>query len=405
MAASSITTRFATAFACVSIVVVSAGPAWAQDTRAGTIADEQSKKAKNLKPDGPNKAEQIAVRVLSSPLLAARTGPYPWFGSVFGGSGFAVGAGYMAKLPRGSGFNALTGMSINASTMIDVNYMLPELWRGMVKFDTFYHRMAVNDVKFYGGQDSVEVTRQHYDYQPDEIGLNGRLELRKWFAVTGGFSRLALDTELRDPELGDLDDTGATRDPAPGIGESLTYNVQRLAAVVDWRQSPGYSTSGGMYQLTYERHDEAANKPYSFHSAELEAVQLIPLLKEQYVIAFRGLATVSASESGENTPAILAPYLGSGSTLRGFPTRRFTDRNRVLLTGEYRWRPSRYLDMALFVDSGQVFPTKSEFNADRFATDWGFGMRVHGPTFTALRIDAAKGHEGWRIVFSNGQPF
>src|SRR6185369_15319097 len=134
-------------------------------------------------------------------------------------------------------------------------------------------------------------------------------------------------------------------------------------------------------------------------------VQPVPLPKEQYVLAFRGLATFSTSEPGETTPAILAPYLGSGSTMRAFATRRFTDRNRALLTGEYRWRPSRYLDMAVFMDAGQVFPEKSEFKADRFKTDWGIGMRVHGPTFTAVRIEAATGHEGWRIVFSNGQPF
>jgi hypothetical protein len=396
MAASSLNFRLAAALACVLIgVSVSA-----QDTRTGTIAAEQSKKAQALKPDGPSKAEQITVRILSSPLLAAHTGPYPWFGSVFGGSGFAAGAGYMKKLPRGSGFNALAGVSIEASTMFEVDYQPPELWRGMATFNTFYHRKDVNNVRFYGGQQSSPDELQRYDYQPDEIGVDGRLQLLKRFAFTGGLSRVAIDTRA-----GEAQPEAHASHPVPGVGESLEYNVQRIAAVVDWRQSPLYSTSGGMYQLTYERHDEAANKPYSFHSAELEVVQLVPLLNEQYVLAFRGLATFSTSEPGETTPAILAPYLGSGSTMRAFPTRRFTDRNRALLTGEYRWRPSRYLDMAVFMDAGQVFPEKSEFKADRFKTDWGVGMRVHGPTFTAVRIEAATGHEGWRIVFSNGQPF
>ena len=398
MAPSPLKLSLAVALACLWL----GAPASAQDTRAGTIADAQSKKAQALKPEGAGKAEEIVVRILSSPLLAAHTGPYPWFGSVFGGSGFAAGAGYMKKLPRAASFNALTGVSVNASTTLELNLALPELARGLVTFDTHFQHQRVNKVKFFGGQDSLKDSRQEYDYNPDEVGIDSRLQLLRWFAVTGGISRLAFDTQPREAEL--TNTTAASSHP-PGIGESLTYNVERVAAVVDWRQSPLYSTSGGMYQVTYERHDEAANKPYSFHSAEFEAVQLFPLLKEQYVLAFRGLATVSASESGETTPAILEPYLGSGSTLRGYPTRRFSDHNRVLLTGEYRWRPSRYLDMAVFMDSGQVFPSKSEFKSDRFKSDWGVGMRVHGPTFTAFRIDAVTGSEGWRVVFSNGQPF
>ncbi len=102
---------------------------------------------------------------------------------------------------------------------------------------------------------------------------------------------------------------------------------------------------------------------------------------------------------------MLAPYLGSGSTLRGYSNRRFTDRNRMLLTGEYRWRPSRYLDMALFLDAGQVAANRSDFDLDEFDVAWGLGARFHGPHFTALRLEVARGREGIRIIFAGSQPF
>ena len=101
----------------------------------------------------------------------------------------------------------------------------------------------------------------------------------------------------------------------------------------------------------------------------------------------------------------MMPYLGSGSALRGFANRRFTDRNRVLLSGEYRWRPSRYIDMALFMDAGQVAGDRRDFDFNRFDVAWGIGARFHGPNFNALRIEVARGREGIRLIFSGSQPF
>jgi outer membrane translocation and assembly module TamA len=37
--------------------------------------------------------------------------------------------------------------------------------------------------------------------------------------------------------------------------------------------------------------------------------------------------------------------------------------------------------------------------------DWGIGVRFHGPTMTPLRIDVARGSEGFNIVFSGAAPF
>jgi hypothetical protein len=128
-------------------------------------------------------------------------------------------------------------------------------------------------------------------------------------------------------------------------------------------------------------------------------------VREQFVIAVRGLMTLTSTDAGNLIPVPLAPFLGSGSTLRAFPTRRFTDRNRVLLTGEYRWRPSRYLDMAIFVDSGQVAADRHEFRFSDFETNYGIGARFHGPLFTALRVEYARGREGRNIIFAGSQIF
>jgi outer membrane translocation and assembly module TamA len=208
---------------------------------------------------------------------------------------------------------------------------------------------------------------------------------------------LNFDTQRDTPLFSDED--------APGLDRKLNYHVTRGTLLFDWRTSPGYSTRGGAYRATFEHNEESEGRPHSFNSQEFEIVQLVPLVREQYVLAARALVTLTDPNPGHDLPVIMMPFLGSGSTLRGFANRRFTDRNRVLLSGEYRWRPSRYLDMALFVDAGQVAADRRQFDLSFFDVAWGLGARFHGAAFNALRVDVARGREGIRIVFSGSQPF
>jgi outer membrane protein assembly factor BamA len=123
------------------------------------------------------------------------------------------------------------------------------------------------------------------------------------------------------------------------------------------------------------------------------------------VIALRALATMTDADAGDQVPFYLQPYLGSGETLRGFANRRFRDRNRLLLAAEYRWRPSRFLDMALFVDAGSVAPRRQDLSLDDLHTSYGIGIRMHGPTTTPLRLELARSREGTVLVIGSGAAF
>src|SRR5262249_23413038 len=122
-------------------------------------------------------------------------------------------------------------------------------------------------------------------------------------------------------------------------------------------------------------------------------------------LAFRGLATFTDPDAGNSAPLSMLPYLGSGVTLRGFMNRRFVDNDRLLLTGEYRWRPSRLLDMAVFLAAGQGAPSADEFAWDRMKTSWGIGARFHGLAFSALRVELAHSVEGFHLIFTTGPVF
>jgi hypothetical protein len=387
--------RLLVALLCASLVSTNAA---AQSTRVAAIAEEQAEKAKTLGAEGPSDAERVIRRILLSPLLSGGDGAYPWFGSVFAGTGMAIGAGYRKRLENAAYFDVQTAISLNNSMLVRGTFATPELWRGRLQAKTTAEWMDARGVSFYGsGQDSALAARERYDYSPKELGGTVAFKPVRFVSVTGGYSLLNFTTHRDLPHFSESD--------APGLDRALTYHVARGTVAYDWRPASGYSTRGGFYRASWERNQENNGQPYSFNTQEYEIVQLVPLVREQFVLAARGLMTLSNTDAGNEVPVILEPFLGSGSALRGFANRRFTDRNRLLLTGEYRWRPSRYLDMALFLDAGQVTTDRSQFDLGALEMVWGIGARFHGPTFNAFRIDIARGREGLRLVFAGSQPF
>src|SRR5262245_23252478 len=81
-------------FVLATIVTISLShPAWAQDSRAEAIEQEQAKKAAALKPYEPDALERIMARV-EHVFIETPSGFYPYFGSVYAGGGFSMGPGY-----------------------------------------------------------------------------------------------------------------------------------------------------------------------------------------------------------------------------------------------------------------------------------------------------------------------
>ena len=386
-----------TLIVAVMVGLISATAA-AQTTRAGAIAEAQAEKAKQLGVEGPSEGERIIRQVLLSPLLSGGDGLYPWFGSIYGGTGMGAGVGFLKRLEKDANFNIQTGVSLNNSMMARGTVAAPELWRGMLQVDAAAQWMDVRGVSFYGfGQDSSLADRERFDYTPLELGVNLTLKPLRFVSMTASYTAIEFDTHRDTPRFDAAQ--------APGLDQDLTYDMVRGALMFDWRPAAGYSTRGGFYRAAFERSKESAGLPFSFSGQEYEVVQQLPLVKEQFVLAGRALMTLTQPDTGHDVPVMMMPFLGSGSALRGFANRRFTDLNRLLLSGEYRWRPSRYIDMALFMDAGQVARARRDFDFNRFDVAWGIGARFHGPNFTALRIEAARGREGIRLIFAGAQPF
>ena len=384
-----------TVLLCLSL----ASTALAQSTRVEAIAQEQAKKAKILKPERAPEAEVIVKRITNS-LGRLPEGPYPWFGSVFPGGWFAAGLGYAKTLPRGSRVNFVGGMSVKAYKLFGGEFSPRELIAGRLHTSVSLEWIDAPSVAFHGyGPDSTE-TIARYSYQPTTAKAAAAFRLMPWLKVNGGYNYLHALTNGGN-EASPL----FTPETAPGLNASLGYDVPNVGITLDTRPSPGYATRGVLARGTWSRYRERNGEPYSFKSAEYEAGVLIPILREQFGFMFRGLATIDTPDAGNRVPIALAPDVGSGTTVRGFSNRRFQDNARAVLNAEYRWRPSRYLDMAVFFDAGKVGPDWKSVRSGKYETGWGFGTRLHGPAFTVWRLEMAKTRNGWNLVVAASPPF
>jgi hypothetical protein len=370
----------------------------AQSSRADVVAAQQRAKAASLGREGPSGLEKTTVWVEDLPVFGRTSGFYPWVDNLYPGEGLAGGAGYVRRwgdaahallqsgiAPSGSWFvetaavQALAGRALEAS--VDGRYMLAK------------------GIAFYGtGPQSGPAPLLEYEYRPATLGATLAVRPTWWVRLSGGYRWLDLRTEPSAP---------FAPASAPGIGEDLRYDVLRAGVALDWRTESSNSASGGLQRVTLSRYFESRGQPYGFRQIEYEGIQLLPILRRQWVLAFHALATATTAEAGEQVPVVLMPTLGGAETLRGFETRRFTDLNRLLLSAEYRWRPSRYIDMALFSDAGQVAPRWGDIRLSDLEHDFGLGIRVHGPAASgiAARVEAARSDEGWKFIFSGGAAF
>ena len=206
----------------------------------------------------------------------------------------------------------------------------------------------------------------------------------------------------REDEYASADRT-YTEATTPGIQVQSNFVQGGGFVEYDWRDNPGGPRRGGNYRAAYSRYADVMRELYSFDRLDLEVQQYIPFFNERRVIALRARTEATDPHDGNRVPFFLQPTLGGPDTLRGYRAFRFYDNASIVLNGEYRWEAFSGLDMALFMDAGQVFERWEQINLRNLKTDWGFGLRFNVRNDVFMRIDTGFSNEGFGVwlKFSN----
>jgi hypothetical protein len=395
-------------------VAVSAGllfsvadEAIAQDTRADVIRQDQTEKLQQLQPPHQNGVEHVIDRLERWGFIDGQPdGFYPWMGSVYPGGGFAGGAGFRKPFGDDGSLNVFGGYSTATFSRAQADLALPTFWSNRARVTVTGAYVDAPDVRYFGVGDATrKEDGTYFGYTPTTGGARLDIGVSRYLTVGGAveYDYSDLSGGKSAPSI----EEGFTPANTPALELSTAKYIKSTArAAYDWRKQPGYSGRGGLYRVQFDDFRERGNDVYSFRSLEAEARQLIPIMRANWVIALRGLATLTDLDDSSNVPFFLLPSLGGGSTLRGYQDFRFRDRNRLLLNAELRWTPARIVDMAIFYDAGKVTARREDLDFNDLKESYGIGMRLIGVNGYVFRVEAAHSKENnLRLIFTAGGAF
>jgi len=388
---------------CVLVFGLLPSAAWAQapaePTREAVIEGEQAEKAAELRQYQPGKMEALFNRA-EGILVNGVPQWHPFFDNAYYGGGFTLGAGYAHHVSPFNMLDVRGSYTIRGYKLFEAEFTAPRLFERRASLSVLGGWREATQAAFYGlGMDSTLQDRTNFDFQQPYGGatftfwptrrllmLRGALELSRWSQRPGEGTSPSVDTAYTPATL-------------PGLGTTTTYVHSQGTVGIDWRTSPGYSRRGGFYGITVHDYNDRDNQ-FGFRQVDYEVIQHFPILREAWVISLRGYAQTSYTKDNQQIPFFLLPYVGSGSTMRGFTSHRFRDQNRIVAQAEWRIMVNRFVDTAFFFDAGKVTARRADLDFSGLESDYGFGVRFHGPFDTPLRADVARSSEGTRLVLS-----
>ena len=366
-------------------------------TREETIERAQAEKDKNLRPYAPGKVEALFNRV-EDILVNGVPRWHPFFDSADYGGGFTLGAGYAHHVSPYDLLDVRGSYTILGYKRVEAELTAPRLFHRRGALSLLGGWREATQGAFYGlGMDTSLDDRTDFDFrQPYGSATLTLWPARRLLMLRGGveLSRWSLR-----PAEGQFPPVESLYTPAtlPGVGTETTYLHSQGTAGLDWRTSPGYSRRGGFYGVTLHDYTDRDER-FGFRELDYEVIQHVPILREAWVLSLRGIARTTHNKTDQQVPFFMLPYVGSGSTLRGFTSHRFRDQNGLTLQAEWRIMANRFLDTAIFYDAGKVAARREDLDLKGLKSDYGFGVRFHGPFATPLRIELARSPEGLRFI-------
>ena len=391
----------------VFALAVPCHPAAGQSTRAEVVREAQAEKARALEPPRRNGVERTIEHLEEWGLIAGEPrGFYPWLGSVYPGGGFAGGLGYRKPFGDDGAVNVFGGYSVGTFSRAQVDVALPTFAAHRARLTLSGRYIDAPDVRYFGtGNGSSRTDQTRFGYTPVAGGARLDITPTRYFTLGGGADYLSIDTSSGRTAPSIEERFSPFDTPGLGVGE-FTYVNSTAYAAFDWRKTPGYSGRGGLYRVQFDDFREQDRDEFSFRSLEAEVRQLVPILRANWVISLRGLATVTDLDDTSVVPFFMLPSLGGGSTLRGYPDFRFRDRNRLLMGAELRWTPARFMDMAVFYDTGKVAARREDLDFENLKDSYGIGVRIVGPEGYLLRVEVARSREhAARLIVGAGGVF
>jgi hypothetical protein len=321
-------------------------------TRQTTIESAAAEKATELYPYEVTTAEKVFTKI-ENRFNNQTVRWHPYLENAYRGGGFAAGAGYMFHPGAYSTLDVRGSYSLSSYKLAEAEFNSPRVFDRRGELTLVGGWRDATEVAFHGlGMNTSSGDRANYGFeQPFGSALLTIRPTRRLFMVRGGFEASQWDLKSGKGAAPSVDEV-YTPEMLPGLGTTTTYLHTQATVGFDSRPSSGYARRGFFYGVTghdYTDRDDALG----FRQVDYEVIQHIPILRDTWVVSLHGLAKTTRDKGEQATPFYLLPSLGGGSSLRGFSSFRFTDRNSLLLQAEWRISGQPLLESALFYDAAR----------------------------------------------------
>jgi surface antigen Omp85-like protein len=376
----------------------------AQTTRTEQINDEKAAKAVEVQPEAREKGD-LFVTKLQNLFMPAPPALRLTLGDFRPAAGLAAGVSYVMPVGERGLWSTSTAWSIKNFKQVESAVDIRLLATDRIHVRPFVKWDDAPELPFFGlGTGSSRADEVSYGSLSAEAGGDVQARGGRWFTYGAGAGYLSVRASDGTGSAPSISSLATTSGAVAGIGSSPAWWHTTAYAAIGSRQSPGYTDSGGLYRIAFHDYVDRGGV-FDFTRTEIDLRQFVPILHDNWIIALHARADLTSSANGQAVPFFMLPSIGGRDTLPGFADYRFTDRDSVLLRSELRWTPSPVVDMAIFLDQGTVAASAGALDLHDLKRGWGIGARLHGPTFTALRLEVAHSIEGWRYNVAHNISF
>lgn len=374
-------------------------------TRTEELRIAREEKAQHLEPPTRTFLEkglhQLKEGRLMQRFKSGIYGFHPLVGGMKSGSGFALGTTYSAGKFKATSQVSLKGYQRYEVALSAPRFLSEHLFAGI----RAEYRNYVQEDFFGVGQDSR--SEDHANYRQEDRILAGEIGLRLNEHIKIGGNIGWIDTMIGEGTQAGIPTLGQTSyaQNLEAFDEQPRYVETAAFVDIDNRDEPGNPRAGGRYMAKWSRFDDRSFRQYGFDRFEVEVQHYFPFLNQRRVIALRAKTALTQTANGQEVPFYILPSLGGSQDLRGFSEYRFRDRNLAVFNAEYRWEAFSGLDMALFLDAGQVAARFRDFHFSEMKTAAGMGFRFNTAKAVFCRVDVGFSQEGPRLFLNFGHVF
>ena len=319
-------------------------------------------------------------------------GFYVDFGKMIPGAGWlSAGPGYRQWFGKDTVLlDGSAAYSWNGYKSAQARAVLPKFAKSRLALGTQVRWVDFGAIDYFGvGPDTLESNLTTFGIQATHVVAHATLRPARWFDIDAEIGLLS--PSLEDGSLGS----------AGPAAEQPTFVPSQVSMTIDTRNFREHPTSGVLLRGAAAHYEDRDTGAFTHRRYEGEGAAFLPMFGERAVLALHGMVVTTPQEDG-TVPFYLLPSLGGANSLRSFADYRFHDRSMAMANAELRLAMMTHVDLAFFVDAGNVATRIQDLDLDK--KSFGGGLRFHTRRQTFARIDMANGAEGWRFLFRLTDP-